>query len=266
MEFAENAEAAYIDRQLCAHAESQFHTDLYAECMGNVSHVLHPFYDGVQENCSSRVRLAVEDEPGKVGQVIGQCSIRDNYGLYEKVCKQVEDLVSVIDIWNGIKADSVKSLGLSPKEERWFLGYLLPRVYWQQAIKRTKHAPTKERLKVELEKVKKRSTLLKVEITPLIKRELEERAQYICSKFQRASSQVEGRNGQLSRINHNRRGIGSSRLKVLTVIHNFDTRAEDGTTPAERLTRNQVKFEPLFDYIIKNYKEIPIPRKNRRAS
>ncbi len=52
------------------------------------------------------------------------------------------------------------------------------------------------------------------------------------AKFQRASSAVEGRNGFLSQMHHNGRGISGRRLKVLTVIHNFVIRRPDGTTAA----------------------------------
>ena len=55
--------------------------------------------------------------------------------------------------------------------------------------------------------------------------------------FQRASSAVEGRNGYLSQMHHNHRGLPKRRYKVWTVLHNFDCRASDGTTPASRFFR-----------------------------
>jgi hypothetical protein len=38
--------------------------------------------------------------------------------------------------------------------------------------------------------------------------------------FQRASSAVEGRNGFLSQMHHNHRGLPKQRYKVWTVLHN----------------------------------------------
>ena len=55
--------------------------------------------------------------------------------------------------------------------------------------------------------------------------------------FQRASSAVEGRNGALAQLHHNQRGLPKQRYKVWTVLHNFDCRAPDGTTPAARFFR-----------------------------
>ena len=55
--------------------------------------------------------------------------------------------------------------------------------------------------------------------------------------FQRASSAVEGRNGALAQLHHNQRGLPKQRYKVWTILHNFDCRAPDGTTPAARFFR-----------------------------
>ncbi len=87
------------------------------------------------------------------------------------------------------------------------------------------------------------------------------KAEELCRKFQRTSSQVEGRNGYLSMINHNQRGFDQDRLKVLTVVHNFDIYGTDGKTPAERLFGNKIKHDKIIDYLIKNFGDLPLPRK-----
>src|SRR6266446_2667974 len=46
--------------------------------------------------------------------------------------------------------------------------------------------------------------------------------------FQRASSAVEGRNGYLSQMQHNHRGLPTRRYQVWPALHNFDCRAPDG--------------------------------------
>ena len=83
------------------------------------------------------------------------------------------------------------------------------------------------------------------------------------SKFQRSSSAVEGRNGYLSQVHHNRRGLSSKRLHVSTVIHNFSLKRSDGTTAAERLFGQ--KFPDLFEYLVENIGELPHPRKSRKS-
>ena len=76
--------------------------------------------------------------------------------------------------------------------------------------------------------------------------------------FQRSSSAVEGRNGQLALKYHNLHRLSDRKLASLTVIHNFDTRRNDGTTPAERFFDSS--HPDLFDYLMSNMKSLGRPR------
>ena len=83
----------------------------------------------------------------------------------------------------------------------------------------------------------------------------------LTGQFQRASSAVEGRNGYLSQLNHCARGTPPQRLKVMTVIHNFDLKRADETTAAERLFKTS--FPDLFDWMVERMAPLPVPRKPR---
>jgi hypothetical protein len=76
--------------------------------------------------------------------------------------------------------------------------------------------------------------------------------------FQRSSSAVEGRNGQLSLNYHNLHRLSDRKLACLTAIHNFDTRRADGTTPAERFFEE--KHGDLFEHLLGNVKRAGRPR------
>jgi hypothetical protein len=78
-------------------------------------------------------------------------------------------------------------------------------------------------------------------------------------QFQRTSSAVEGRNGYLSGLHQANRGFTEQTLKVLTVIHNFDLRRDDGTTAAQRLFGKP--FPVLFDWVVLHMGELPRPRR-----
>ena len=80
--------------------------------------------------------------------------------------------------------------------------------------------------------------------------------------FQRASSAVEGRNGALAQLHHNQRGLPKRRYKVWTVLHNFDCRAPDGTTPAARFFRRT--FPDLFETVLSRIDALPQPRRRKR--
>ena len=81
--------------------------------------------------------------------------------------------------------------------------------------------------------------------------------------FQRASSAVEGRNGYLAQMHHNHRGLPKRRYKVWTMLHNFDCRASDGTTPASRFFRRS--FPDLFETVLSQIDDLPRSRKRNPA-
>ena len=65
-------------------------------------------------------------------------------------------------------------------------------------------------------------------------RQLQDIAEECAEFYQRSSSCVEGRNGQLSLKHHNLHGLKDRKLSALTAIHNFGTRTLNQQTPAER--------------------------------
>ena len=69
---------------------------------------------------------------------------------------------------------------------------------------------------------------------------------------------VEGRNGYLAQMQHNHRGLPMRRYQVWTVLHNFDCRAADGTTPAVRFFRQE--FPDLFESVLSQIDALPLPR------
>ena len=85
------------------------------------------------------------------------------------------------------------------------------------------------------------------------------KGQEMAEIFQRSSSCVEGRNGVLSLNYHCFHRLNERSLKVLTIIHNFDTRREDGTTAAERFF--EAKHENLFESLVTN---VRIPGRPKR--
>ena len=85
-----------------------------------------------------------------------------------------------------------------------------------------------------------------------------EAAEECAAFFQRSSSAVEGRNGQLSLKHHNLHRLTGRKLKCLTALHNFHTKRKDGTTPAQRFFEN--KHPNLFEHLLKTLKPPGRPR------
>ena len=79
--------------------------------------------------------------------------------------------------------------------------------------------------------------------------------------FQRSSSAVEGRNGQLSLFHHGHHRLPERKLNALTVIHNYMKIRSDGTTAAERLFGH--KPQDVFQWLLEHTEEPSRPSKLR---
>jgi hypothetical protein len=79
--------------------------------------------------------------------------------------------------------------------------------------------------------------------------------------FQRSSSCVEGRNGQLALRHHGLHRLSGRKLQVLTAIHNYFIRRADGTTAAQRFFG--LPPESLFEYLVAHLPLPPRPAQRR---
>jgi hypothetical protein len=72
--------------------------------------------------------------------------------------------------------------------------------------------------------------------------------EWMVRQFHHSSSAVESRNGRLSQMYHNGRGLTKKRLAALTVVHNYGLKRADGTTAEERLFGSP--FPDVFEWLI----------------
>jgi hypothetical protein len=79
--------------------------------------------------------------------------------------------------------------------------------------------------------------------------------------FQRSSSCVEGRNGQLSLKHHASRKMSARKLAASTVIHNYFITRQNGTTAAERLFEQPP--DDLFEWLLEHTDYPPLPAQKR---
>lgn len=98
-------------------------------------------------------------------------------------------------------------------------------------------------------------------LPPADRQRLEQVASDCADLFQRSSSCVAGRNGQLSLHHHGRHRLSDRKLAALTAVHNFYIRRADGTTAAWRFFgRDHV---PLFEQVIARVPLPPRPARRR---
>ena len=183
-----------------------------------------------------------------------------NQKALDKVRKQLVGVSALVDFWwQGVWQD-MQQVTLTPRWTRWIEEVLLPLLYWQQQVSRTRCPPRKATLCQALEAVQDAfdSHPITRQLAPDVLEGWKAWAAAQAKAFQRASSAVEGRNGSLSQMHHHHRGLPKRRYKVWRVLHNFDCRASDGTTPASRFFRRG--FPDLFETVLSNVDDLPRPR------
>ena len=183
----------------------------------------------------------------------------------DKVRKQLVGLCALVDLWwQGVWHD-VQPMALTPMWKRWIAEVLLPLMYWQQQVARTRCPRRKAKILQALQALQAafETHPITQQLAPDILSDWQTWAAERAKTFQRASSAVEGRNGYLSQMHHNHRGLPKRRYKVWTVLHNFDCRAADGTTPASRFFRRV--FPDLFETVLSQVGDLPLPCKRHQA-
>lgn len=235
-------------------------TNYYKE-LHNFTKNVHPFsIDSNLPRTSEDVQKTLLSVIQSHRNLAEEYGIKDNKNGLGKVEKQIPDIAALIDIWWVWTKESIMQFDLDEEKADWMLYYFLPTIYWQTQLKRTSSEALREDYKIVVERVLDSFTNhpLTSNIPDDEMEQYQSWAHWIVTKFQRTSSAVEGRNGVLSRMNHNQRSIPTTRLKVSTVIHNFGIKRRDGTTSAERLFGK--KFPDLFEWIVEQMEDLPLAR------
>jgi len=236
----------------------------YRQHLETLSLTLHPFRlsdstPQTADQVASRLHAVVE----AIEALVRHQQLPARHPTMKKVRKQIPALAALVDCWwQGVRQDLEPFL-LSPLWRQWVHECLLPLVYWECQIAHTRCTRRKTKLAQALEAVRAAfdTHAITRQLAPRVLAEWQAWATDRVHIFQRASSAVEGRNGFLSQMQHNHRGLPKQRYKVWTVLHNFDCRAADGTTPASRFFRRP--FPTLFETVLAQIEVLPRPRQRK---
>jgi len=158
----------------------------------------------------------------------------------------------------------VEALGLSPELETAVLEQLIPGIDLERVAARSTAAETRHRVQAAstalLDALRRPDHPLQ-RLAPEESARVEQVAGACADLFQRSSSCVEGRNGQLSLHHHGRHRLSDRRLAALTGVHNFHIRRPDGTTAAERFFGRT--HPALFEQLLLRVPLPPRPRRRR---
>jgi hypothetical protein len=238
----------------------------YRQHLENVSLIVHPWRlcDSTRQT-SADVAQQLDAELAALEVFVATHGLPVNKKVVKKVRTQLAGVSALVDLWwQGVWRD-VHQMALTPLWKQWIDEVLLPLQYWQQQAARTRCPRRKAKL---LQACKAMQAALETHpmtqrLAPGVLADWHAWAAERAKTFQRASSAVEGRNGYLSQMHHNHRGLPTRRSKVWTVLHNFDCRAADGTTPASRFFRWD--FPDLFETVLSRIDNLPRPRKRHQA-
>jgi hypothetical protein len=170
-----------------------------------------------------------------------------------------------VDFWWQTVWRDVEHMALPPRWKQWVDELLLPLMYWQGQLRRTRCPRQRGTIAPTLTAIQDAFARHPCthRLAPKVLAEWKAWAAEHAKAFQRASSAVEGRNGYLSQMQHNHRGLPTRRYQVWTGLHNFDCHARDGTTPASRFFRRG--FPDLFESVLSQIDDLPWPRQRHQA-
>jgi Family of unknown function (DUF6399)/IclR helix-turn-helix domain len=238
---------------------------VWRQHLSTVSRILHPwrFLDSTCQT-SQEVEEQLRAELAAIATLLETNGLPRKQDTLDKVRKQLAGIAALVDLWWQTVHQDLTQMAMTPRWIQWADELLLPLMYWHEQLRRTRCPGQKAHIALVLQAVAEAferhpcTQKLTAEVLAGWKAWAAEHAR----AFQRASSAVEGRNGYLSQMQHNHRGLPARRYQVWTALHNFDCRATDGTTPASRFFRRA--FPDLFASVLSQIDELPMPRQRRQ--
>jgi Family of unknown function (DUF6399)/IclR helix-turn-helix domain len=234
--------------------------------LSKLSCILHPWrlVDSTRQT-SPEVEERLQAELEAIETLLETNGLPRKPDTMDKVRKQLAGLAALVDLWWQTVHQALTQMAMTPRWTQWVEELLLPLMSWQEQRARTRCPEQKAQIARVLQAVAEAfarhpcTRKLNAEVLAGWQAWAAEHAR----AFQRASSAVEGRNGYLAQMQHNHRGLPMRRYQVWTVLHNFDCRAADGTTPASRFFRRS--FPDLFESVLSQVDALPRPRQRRQA-
>ena len=231
----------------------------YQKHLRKLSLILHPFTILSNSKHNSKAAAsAMQSSLSAIKKIKNKHDIPDPRNKMKRVSKEIPAAAQQIDQWWVWVETSLDGLDCNQEFKDWMMFYLLPFVYWKAQIKKTNSKIIRRFYKLSY-----RNSKAAFENHPLTIRyssnlKYMKWAISMVKIFIRATSAIEGRNGWLSQIHFNGRGLPEKRLISQTGIRNYFLTRIDGTTACERLSG--ITPECLFKYIVDNLKPLSPPR------
>ena len=186
---------------------------------------------------------------------------------FAKARRVLNSMQATIAFFWTMVASRLAGWGYSPAVQEWMQQDLIPAYYLRRVAEKARNAEEKQRLRILAAEVLARARSpdgLWGTLPCDLQADLETKARQCADFFQRSSSCVEGRNGQLSLRHHALHHLTARKLKALTVLHNYAVQREDGSTAASRFYGGTPR--DLFGWLLKRLSLPGRPRLVRRSA
>ncbi len=229
------------------------HRERAKQAIQGISTAYHPYdLETGAARSAEKVASSLEQHFSELETVATEAHLPERCVKKIKKAKRVvvEMIATIAFFWLTVRA-KVEALSLAPEVEQAVYGNLIPAIYLHLVSEKAQDAEQRHALQRRSEEL----------LTPLLstdgplggleKEELvviETVAQECAQLFQRSSSCVEGRNGQLALRHHSLHRIRTRKLAALTTVHNYFVKRGDGTTAAERFFG--AKPKNLFEWVL----------------
>ena len=203
-----------------------------------LSKVYHPFeLDTGLARSAAQAVIELEQHFGHLKAVAQEASLpeRCHKGI-DKAHRLVAAMGHTLAFFHQQVQAQLGELGLTPQQARVVEQTLLPAAYLERAAAKASSADDRAQLRDQVDRILGASDVAADHaVLDLQQRTTIDPVVAACvDLFQRSSSCVEGRNGQLSLRHHGLHNIAPLRLAALTAVHNYFLQRPDGTTAAQR--------------------------------
>jgi hypothetical protein len=223
------------------------------QAIQGISAAYHPYdLETGAERDAEEVSDSLEKHFVEIETAAEEAQLSENaFKRIAKAKKVIGAMVATIAFfWLTVRA-KVETLELAPQVEQAMYDYLIPGIYLDLVSGKVEDAEQRYALQSKSEEL---LAPLRARDGPLSGLKAEEMttieavALECAQLFQRSSSCVEGRNGQLALHHHRLHRISGRKLAALTTVHNYFVRRENGTTAAERFFGAQPR--DLFEWVL----------------
>ena len=198
---------------------------------------------------AARVKTDLEQQFAQIDTVAAQASLPERClkGI-QKARRLLTALACTVAFFHREVQAQIGALGLTQAQAQVVEQRLVPVAYLERAARKAARADDRAHLRDLAERLRSESDPAPTDLSPTRRAAVEQVTEECADLFQRSSSCVEGRNGQLALRHHNLHRITATRLEALTAVHNYFISRPDGTTAAERFFN--AKPADLFEWLL----------------